>query len=196
MSCCPLVLELTATAAGWLPVALANLDAVLSDHVHCERKAAQSALSLIRQYPQRADIVAAATRLAHEETSHVVQVSAALNQRGQALAYDQGDDYARELRQQVRKEEPGRLLDTLLVFALIEARSAERLGLLAQALADQPSLAAIYAALTNAEYRHRDTFLTLAADTAPRAVAQARLDELVAVEGELIRRLPARPRIH
>ena len=46
-------LPLVATDPRWLEVALADLDAVHADHLHCERKAAQSALSLIRSYPER-----------------------------------------------------------------------------------------------------------------------------------------------
>jgi tRNA isopentenyl-2-thiomethyl-A-37 hydroxylase MiaE len=41
-------LPLIATDPRWLPIALGDLDAVHADHLHCERKAAQSALSLIR----------------------------------------------------------------------------------------------------------------------------------------------------
>src|SRR5688572_28209232 len=118
------------TDPRWLDAALSDLAAVHSDHLHCERKAALSALSLVRMYPERVDLVAALTRLAHEETSHVIQVNELIGARGGALRHDPGDDYAQALREHARKREPGRLLDLLLVFALIEARSAERLGLL------------------------------------------------------------------
>jgi tRNA 2-(methylsulfanyl)-N6-isopentenyladenosine37 hydroxylase len=178
-------------------VALGDLEAVLSDHVHCERKAAQSALSLVRSYPHRADLVDAAARLAHEETAHVVQVQRLLGRRGSELRFDEGDEYARRLRAHIRRDEPGRLLDTLLVFALIEARSAERLALLAGALAGRdPDLADTYRALAAAEVRHRDTFLSLAAATAPRADYDARAAELAAAEADLVARLPLRARIH
>ena len=68
-------LPLVGTDPRWLPIALGDLDAVHADHLHCERKAAQSALSLIRSYPERADLVLAMGRLAHDETRHVVQVA-------------------------------------------------------------------------------------------------------------------------
>src|SRR5438552_11669386 len=108
-------LPLTASDPAWLAVALDDLSSVHADHLHCERKAAQSALSLIRSYPERADLVAAMARLAHDETRHVVQVSQLMARRGQAAAYDFGDDYAAALREHVRKREPERLLDRLLV---------------------------------------------------------------------------------
>src|SRR5580765_714648 len=124
-------LPLAATGPAWLTVALGDLDSVHADHLHCERKAAQSALSLIRSYPEHADLVTAMARLAHDETRHVVQVAALMQRRAQPASYDYGDDYAAAMRGWIRKGEPERLLDRLLVFAVIEGRSAERLGLLA-----------------------------------------------------------------
>ena len=159
-------LPLVPSDARWLDVALADLDAIHADHLHCERKAAQSALSLIRSYPDRAELVRDMARLAHDETRHVVQVSQLMSRRGQPAAFDFGDDYAAKLREQIRKSEPLRLLDRLLVFAVIEARSAERLALLAGAL-DDPKARDLYASLADAEVRHRDMFLALARDTAP-----------------------------
>jgi tRNA-(ms[2]io[6]A)-hydroxylase len=187
-------LPLAATGPRWLEVALGDLDAVHADHLHCERKAAQSALSLIRSYPERTDLVAAMARLAHDETRHVVQVSQLMARRGQAAAYDFGDDYAAALREHIRKHEPERLLDRLLVFAVIEGRSAERLALLAAALPDDKSRA-LYASLAEAEVRHRDIFLSLARDAAPDAWQQ-RAAELAALEAELIAHRTPIARIH
>ena len=187
-------LPLVPTGPRWLTVALADLDAVHADHLHCERKAAQSALSLIRSYPERTDLVAAMARLAHDETRHVVQVSQMMARRGQPAAYDFGDDYAAALRERIRKREPERLLDRLLVFAIIEGRSAERLALLAGAL-DDPESARLYASLAEAEVRHRDTFLALARDAAPDAW-RARAHELAAVEAALLAEREPTARIH
>src|SRR5260370_35328823 len=91
-------LPLVATGPRWLEVALSDLDAVHADHLHCERKAAQSALSLIRSYPERADLVAAMARLAHDETRPVGPVTALLARRGPGHAYAVGDDYAARVR--------------------------------------------------------------------------------------------------
>ncbi|MCA9674234.1 MAG: tRNA-(ms[2]io[6]A)-hydroxylase [Kofleriaceae bacterium] len=189
-----LSLPASTTDPRWIEVALADLDAVHRDHLHCERKAAQSALSLVRSYPERTDLVAAVARLAHEETAHVVQVSQLLARRGVTPTWDLGDDYAAALRDQIRRREPERLLDRLLVFALIEARSAERLALLADAITDDAT-ATLYRGLATAEVRHRDTFLELAAATAP-ATWRDRAAELATVEADLVARLPLRPRIH
>ncbi len=173
---------------------MSDLDAVHADHLHCERKAAQSALSLMRSYPDRADLVTAMARLAHDETKHVIQVSQLIARREQAVSYDHGDDYASALRAHVRKREPERLLDRLLVFAVIEGRSAERLDLLARALPD-PKAAQLYASLATAEVRHRDIFLALARDASPTQW-QARATELAGVEAEILRERPVVARIH
>jgi tRNA 2-(methylsulfanyl)-N6-isopentenyladenosine37 hydroxylase len=187
-------LPLVPTDARWIEIALSDLDAVHADHLHCERKAAQSALSLIRSYPERTDLVTAMARLAHDETRHVIQVSQLMARRAQPAAYDFGDDYAAALRQHIRKHEPHRLLDRLLVFAVIEGRSAERLELLAGALPD-PRDAQLYASLATAEVRHRDTFLALARDAAPEGW-RARALELSELESQILAARPIIARIH
>jgi tRNA-(ms[2]io[6]A)-hydroxylase len=187
-------LPLAASDPRWLGVALADLDAIHADHLHCERKAAQSALSLIRSYPERADLVRDMARLAHDETRHVVQVGQLMARRGQPAAYDFGDDYAAKMRAHIRKREPERLLDRLLVFAVIEARSAERLALLAGALED-PKSRELYASLASAEVRHRDVFLALARDTAP-VEWRGRAAELARAEAKIFADRPITAQIH
>jgi len=187
-------LPLAGSDPRWLAIAIADLDSVHADHLHCERKAAQSALSLIRSYPDRADLVDAMARLAHDETRHVIQVAHLMSSRGTAPSYDHGDDYAAALRSHVRKKEPERLLDRLLVFAVIEGRSAERLALLAGAL-EEPRARDLYASLAAAEVRHRDTFLALARDTAPDTW-RARAAELAAIEAGVLANRPITARIH
>jgi tRNA-(ms[2]io[6]A)-hydroxylase len=187
-------LPLVASDPRWLEVARADLDAVHADHLHCERKAAQSALSLIRSYPERADLVEAMARLAHDETRHVIQVARMMARRGQPASYDHGDDYAAQLRTHIRVREPERLLDRLLVFAVIEGRSAERLGMLAGALED-PKDRELYTSLAEAEVRHRDTFLSLARDAAP-AAWRARAAELAAIEAQVLADRTIIARIH
>jgi tRNA 2-(methylsulfanyl)-N6-isopentenyladenosine37 hydroxylase len=198
----------SATDPRWVGVAMGDLDSILCDHLHCERKAAQSALSLVRSYPDRPELSVAVARLAHEETSHVLRVSQLLARRRIGPRPDQIDDYARALRTHVRKREPERLIDSLLVFALIEARSAERLALLGEALGaggHEPELADLYRTLAAAEVRHRDLFVRLAFACAPvrlrgklraRAEVAERLDDLAAVESKIVAGLPIRARIH
>jgi tRNA-(ms[2]io[6]A)-hydroxylase len=187
-------LPLVDSDPAWLAVALDDLDSVHADHLHCERKAAQSALSLIRSYPERGELVTQMARLAHDETRHVVQVAALIARRGQPASYDHGDDYAAALRKQIRAREPERLLDRLLVFAIIEGRSAERLELLAGAL-DDPKARELYGSLATAEVRHRDIFLALARDAAPEAW-RARATELSTIEAGILAGRTPTARIH
>lgn len=187
-------LPLIASDPAWLAVALDDLDAVHADHLHCERKAAQSALSLIRSYPERAELVTQMARLAHDETRHVVQVAALMQRTGCAASYDHGDDYAAALRAEIRPREPDRLLDRLLVFAIIEGRSAERLGLLASALPDDKARA-LYDSLAIAEVRHRDIFLALARDASPDGW-RARAGQLAAREAAIMASRTPTARIH
>src|SRR4051794_9167750 len=151
------------THPRWFAASAADLRSLLSDHLHCERKAAENALSLVRRYPHRGNSVASLSRLAHEETSHVVQVAALIAERGWTPRSDTPNHYARHLFAEVRAQEPGRLLDMLFVAAFIESRSHERLSLLARGFvaSGEAELGSFYGALANAEERHAEIFLEL-----------------------------------
>ena len=188
----------SSTHPRWFAASAADLPALLSDHLHCERKAAENALSLVRRYPHRGASVEQLGRLAHEETSHVVQVAALLGRRGWTPRADSPNRYARALLEEVRGREPERLLDALLVAAFIEARSHERLGLLARGFAERgdDELADFYAALGSAEERHAEIFLELAQPlVAPEAFGE-RLALLGQREAEILGALPHGSRVH
>jgi tRNA-(ms[2]io[6]A)-hydroxylase len=189
---------LSSTHPRWFEASAADLPALLSDHLHCERKAAENALSLVRRYPHRGASVDKLARLAHEETSHVVQVGALLGRRGWTARADSPNRYARALLAEVRGREPGRLFDALLVAAFIEARSHERLGLLARGFArtGDGELADVYAALATAEERHAEIFIELARPLLPEAEGEARIAELAEREAEILAALPHAARIH
>jgi tRNA 2-(methylsulfanyl)-N6-isopentenyladenosine37 hydroxylase len=183
-----------ATSAGWLPGALAQLDAVLLDHAHCEKKAAANALSLLQAYPSVPGLPAQMARLAREEAGHLVRVLGFVERRGLVLGRDVGDPYAQGLQALVRTSTHERQLDRLLVAALIEARSCERLGLLATGL-PEGELQAFYAELAQSEDGHQRLFVRLAERT-HGAEAFVRLDALLDEEAALLLRLPVRAAIH
>jgi tRNA-(ms[2]io[6]A)-hydroxylase len=183
-----------ATSAAWLPGALAALDAVLVDHAHCEKKAAANALSLLQAYPEVPGLPAQMARLAREEAAHLAKVLEWLERRGLPLGRDRGDPYAQGLQALVRTSARERQLDRLLVAALIEARSCERLALLASGL-PVGELKDFYAELARSEDGHHRLFLRLA-EGIHGAAALERLDSLLDNESELIRRLPVRAAIH
>lgn len=193
----PSILQ-SCTHPAWFGRARGDLLALLSDHLHCERKAAENALSLVRRYPHRGPSVTQLGRLAHEETSHVVQVAALIGARGWVPRADTPNLYARALLAEVRGAEPHRLLDSLLAAAFIEARSHERLDCLAAGFAcdGEASLADFYRALAGAEERHAEIFLELAAPLVPPDAFAERLAFFGAREAEILAALPHGPRIH
>lgn len=191
------------TDPGWLPVALGAMDHTLSDHAHLEKKAAASALKLVADHPDRPALVRPLARLAQEEMQHFTAVLTELSRLGHPLRGDEGDPYAQQLRRLVRSGGADRLVDRLLVAALIEARSCERLALLAGGLADAAAfprsadarLAELYDRLARSEGGHEALFLDLARD-AGGAAADRRAEELSAREAEIVAGLPLLPRIH
>ena len=190
------VITLTrATDPAWLALALSRFDEVLIDHAHCEKKAAANALSLLQAYPEVPGLPAQMARLAREEAAHLARVLQIMEERGLILGRDGGDPYAQGLQKLMRNGQKERQLDRFLVAGIIEARSAERLGLLAQGLTDS-TLKRFYAELETSEDGHNKLFLRLAREIAPDEVVEARLTELLAGEAELIRTLPLRAAVH
>lgn len=183
------------TRREWVDQALANLDTILLDHAQCERKAAGVALSLINRYPSDRELITALTEIAQEELAHFIQVNQWLERRDVPLRPLPPPPYGAKLREQVRPTEPHRQLDILLVSALIEARSHERLGLLAQHCPD-PALASFYRSLMASEARHYGAYWVLATGRFPRAEVDARLVELAIAESAILATLHPEPRIH
>lgn len=183
------------TRPEWVDQALAHFDTILLDHAQCERKAAGVALSLINRYPSDRELITALTEIAQEELAHFAQVHQWLERRGVALRPLHPPPYGAKLREQVRPGEPHRQLDILLISALIEARSHERLGLLAQHCPD-PDLAGFYRSLMASEARHYGAYWVLATGRFPRTEVDTRLAELAEAESAILATLHPEPRIH
>jgi tRNA-(ms[2]io[6]A)-hydroxylase len=182
------------TSPAWVRLALERFDEVLVDHAHCEKKAAAHALSMLAAFPEVPGLPRAMARLAREESGHLAKVIALLESRGLSLGRDAGDPYAQALQAQVRQPHAQRLLDRLLVSALIELRSRERLQLLADNLPER-HLRDFYEELAQAEAGHGSLFLRLARQVAPGEFEE-RLAVLAAEEARLVRELPVRAAIH
>ena len=183
------------TDGAWLQRALARIDEVLVDHAHCEKKAASTALSLLFRYPEQAALLVPLARLAQEELGHFADVVAVLTERGVALRHQVPSSYAGALLTAVRQTEPERLVDTLLCAALIEARSCERMQLLAEALDDE-RLVALYGSLLRAEARHHATYVSLANAVPGATAVEERLAELAEHEAAVIAVATPWPRLH
>ena len=183
------------SSAAWLEQALAHADLVLIDHAHCERKAAGVALQLMFRYPSDGDLAAVLSPLAREELEHFERVQALLQRRGIPLRPLAAPPYGASLAALVRRQEPQRRLDSFLVAGLIEARSHERMALLA-AHSPDPELRELYTELLASEARHFGLYWVLAERAAPRAALMGRLEELAAAEAELLATLWSAPRFH
>lgn len=74
------------TSDLWIQQALENLDTILLDHSHCEKKAASIAINLMFRYLSSRQLVKQLTAIAKEELEHYEQVNQWLDRRGIALA--------------------------------------------------------------------------------------------------------------
>ncbi|MCG3175059.1 MAG: hypothetical protein GMKNLPBB_03395 [Myxococcota bacterium] len=185
----------TPTPPGWTQVVLAGFDAFLADHACCEYKAVSSAMSLLSRYPDHPGMVEPLIAFCREEMEHFHRMVRVLEQRGLRWIPGAADRYAEALMKHVRKSEPGRLLDRLLVPAIIEARSCERFMLLLEAL-PPGEIKDLYEDLTRSEARHHGFFLRLARNYFPAEEIQQRLDELLDAEDAIIRSFPLIPAVH
>jgi tRNA-(ms[2]io[6]A)-hydroxylase len=189
---------LAPTDPGWVQAAERDLERLLSDHAHCELKAAQSALSLVARYGgEMPEIVSPLVALAHEETEHFREVEMRVRARGGKLSIPEPDAYVVALRKAARVDgqDTPVLLDRLLISALIEARSCERFKLLAEEL-DDASLRAFYRELMASEAGHYRLFSRLAEDRFGVDEARARLRTLAEREATLASSLPLGATVH
>lgn len=172
------------TPETWITAALADQRTMLIDHANCEKKAAATALSLMHRYTDNFQLLNKMSRLAREELRHFEQVLKIMAKRG--IGYDpiSASRYAAGLREEVRKREPGKLMDTLLVGALIEARSCERFAALVPHLDSE--LADFYRSLLKSESRHFGDYLALAKTVASADEVAERLHVLKAREKALV----------
>ena len=181
------------TSPAWLEQAIAQPELLLIDHAHCERKAAGVALQLMFRYPSEVGLAAALSPLAREELEHFEQVLQLLQRRGAALRPLQAPAYGSALTAQVRKGDPQRMLDSFLVAGLIEARSHERMALLA-AHSPDAELRALYGELLASEARHFGLYWLLCEERFGRQATVERLEQLAAVEVEALTGTLAAPK--
>ena len=186
---------LSRTPPGWARLAALRFDEVLVDHAHCEKKAAAQALSLLQAYPALPGLAIQMAQLAREESGHLTRVLRVLEERGLSLTRDLGDPYVQKLQECIRAPPPLRRVDRLLVSAIVEARSCERLALLADGLPD-PGLRRLYAELAQSEHGHQALFFRLAVAASDPHSAAERLAVLLDFEAEILTRIEIRPAIH
>lgn len=182
------------TPDSWVEAAKQHQDLLLLDHANCEKKAASTAITLMYRYVGDFEMMHKMSRLAREELRHYEQVMQIMEARG--IAYEQITPcrYASELRKPVRTHEPGRFIDTLIVGAIIEARSCERFAKLAPHLDEE--LKKFYLSLLKSESRHYEDYLHLARKAAEGNDISERINVFLALEKTLIETTDTEFRFH
>jgi tRNA-(ms[2]io[6]A)-hydroxylase len=175
----------SASDARWLAQVDAHLDDILIDHAHCEKKAAGVAMNLLFSYVDHVPLARAMTEIVNEELAHFQLVLDLLERRGIRFRKLSPSSYGQRLHALVRKEEPARAVDRLLVAGLIEARSCERFAVLRDHLADA-ELQDFYGSLFESEARHHATYVRLACDMAAEETVRERLHWIAAEEAAII----------
>lgn len=172
-----------ATPDAWYAAAAVNLPDLLVDHANCEKKAAGTALSLLYRYVDRPELIQRLSRLAREELRHFEQVHAEMGRRGINYVHLPAGRYAAGLMACVRRREPHRLVDTLLMGAVVEARSCERFAGLVSVVPED--LGVLYRGLLASEARHFRHYLALARRYATEPV-EPPLERLLAADARLV----------
>jgi tRNA-(ms[2]io[6]A)-hydroxylase len=178
----------------WVENALANPELLLIDHANCEKKAASTALNLMYRYVDNFDLLNKMSRLAREELRHFEQVVAIMKRRNIEYKQISASRYAVKLREAVRSNDPDKLVDILIVGALIEARSCERFAKIAPYLDDE--LQSFYLSLLKSEGRHFKDYLTLADKVASAKEVKTRLAVFLKIEKQLVESLDTEFRFH
>lgn len=185
----------TDSSERWLQQVRENLPEILIDHAHCEKKAAGCAMNLIFAYVENYELCQEMVEIVNEELDHFQRVLDLLARRGIRFKRQIPSTYGRRLNDLVRKDEPQRGIDRLLVAGLIEARSCERFDLLRKHV-DDAELSDFYHELFESEARHYTAYVRLAKMFGSEDVVLARLDELAGLEAEIIATGDPMPRMH
>lgn len=181
------------TDPRWVNLAEKSLEEILTDHAYCEQKAATSCITLIQAYPDKEALVAELAPIVTEEWGHFRLVLGELLKRGLKLGRQRKDEYVNALLQFERKggTREERLLERLLVCALIEARSCERFRLLSLHIREEP-LKAFYHGFMVSEAGHYRLFIDLANTYFDPAKVKARWQEFLVQEAEIMDSLALR----
>ena len=185
----------TDSSERWLEQVRTNLPEILIDHAHCEKKAAGCAMNLLIAYVENYELCREMTEIVNEELEHFHRVLQLLSRRGIRFRRLKPSSYGRMLNELVRKDEPERVIDRLLVAGLIEARSCERFDLLSKHV-DDPELSEFYHELFESEARHYTSYVRMAKMYGSEGAVMKRLNELADREADILANGNPLPRMH
>jgi len=178
------------TPSVWFDKALEEIDSLLIDHANCEKKAAATAMNLMYRHTAMPNLLTKMSQLAREELLHFQQVVEIMAERGIRYRRLGPSRYAAGLRKHIGKEEGQALQDTLIIGAIIEARSCERFAGLVPRLEakGENQIARFYRSLLKSEARHFEDYLELArtSKAGNNNNCDSRIEEFVAFENELV----------
>ncbi len=186
------------TDPRWARLVTLDLEEILTDHAYCEQKAATSCISLIQGFPEKERLVEELSPIVTEEWGHFRLVLQELKKRDLKLGVQRKDAYVQQLRNFMKKggRREERLLDQLLIMALIEARSCERFKCLSEGLQDE-YLRKFYRRFMESEAGHYAVFIDLAYLYLPEQQVKTRWQEWLKYEAEVMENLePDFKRIH
>lgn len=181
------------TDPRWVDLASISLQDILTDHAYCEQKAASSGISLIQKYPDKKEMVEQVAPIVTEEWGHFRLVLAELKKRNLDLGIQRKDEYVKALLAFQKKggSRDERLIEHLLTFALIEARSCERFRLLSLHLQEE-GLKDFYHLFMVSEAGHYRMFLDLAEFYSSKEKVRKRWQEYLDHEAEIMKSLELR----
>ena len=179
----------------WLNAVMSDFDSFLLDHASCEKKASGMAMSMISHYPDKPDLIREMLKLAVEEMSHFRDVMRIILEKNLTPTADIKDEYINRLHQTMDQGKDAYLLDRLLIGSIVEARGAERFGMIANALSEG-KLKKFYQAITDSESRHYLLFLKLAKQYFPENRVNDRLEQLLELEARIVDSLPVKAQLH
>lgn len=186
------------TDPRWVNLAEMSLEDVLTDHAYCEQKAAATCISLIQRYNQKEKLVNSLAPIVTEEWGHFRLVLSEIQKRGLKLGRQRKDEYVNALVQfcQAGGSEEGRLLDQLLMMAMIEARSCERFKRLSEGLNDD-YMRKFYRRFMESEAGHYTLFIELAETYIDKEKVRQRWKEWLNYEADVMQKLEVRgDRLH
>lgn len=187
-----------ATDHRWVKLVEGNISEILTDHAWCEQKAASNAISTIVRFPEYSDVVDVMTEIALEELEHFQMVCEKIKERGYVLGPERKDPYVLDLASYIKKGGGGRekqLVDSLLLAAMIEARSCERFKLLSEKIDDE-ELQQFYYDLMISEANHYTTFIGLARKHHGGQDVDQRWKEFLAFEATLMEKYGKEETMH
>ena len=181
----------------WVNIVESNIEEILTDHAWCEQKAATNAITIITNNSEYPELVTELLELAKEELEHFQMVHNIIKERGYTLGRERKDSYVNELFKFMNKggNRTQSLVDRLLFSAMIEARSCERFKVLSENIKDK-ELADFYRELMISEAGHYTLFITFARKYGKDINVEKRWEELVAFEGQVIKRYGKSETIH